>query len=48
MSYLFIFAFISLALGDRSEKYCYDLCQIVFCLYSILGVLWFQVLHLGL
>ena len=48
MSYLFIFAFISFALGDRLKKYCYDLCQIVFCPCSILGVLWFQLLHLGL
>ena len=48
MSYLFIFAFISFALGDRLKKYRYDLCQIVFCLCSILGVLWFQLLHLGL
>ena len=31
-SYLFIFAFISFALGDRSKKYCYDLCQRVFYL----------------
>ena len=47
-SHLFIFAFPSLALGDRSKKYCYDLCQRVFCICSFLGVLWFQVLCLDL
>ena len=26
-SHLFIFAFVSFALGDRSKKYCFDLCQ---------------------
>ena len=26
-SRLFIFAFVSFALGDRSKKYCFDLCQ---------------------
>ena len=48
--YLFISAFIHFALGDRSKKkkHCYNLCQIVFCLCSLLGDLWFQVLHLGL
>ena len=40
--------FILFALGDRSKTYCYDLCQRVFHLCSLLGVLWFQVLHLGL
>ena len=43
-SHLFIFAFVSFALGDRSKKYCYGL----FCLYFPLGVLWFLVFHLGL
>ena len=47
-SHLFIFAFISFALGDVSKKYCYDLGQRVFCLCFLLGVLWFPVLHLGL
>ena len=47
-SHLFIFAFISFALGDRSKKYCYNLCQRVLHLCSLLGVLWFQNLHLGL
>ena len=36
-SHLFIFSF---ALGSRSKKYCYDLCQSVFCLCFLLGVLW--------
>ena len=31
-SHLFIFVFISFALGDRSKKYCCDLCHRVFCL----------------
>ena len=47
-SHLFIFAFISFALGGRSKKYCHSLCQRVFCLCFLLGVLWFPVLHLGL
>ena len=47
-SYLSIFAFISFALRDRSKKYCCNLCQRMFCLCSLLGVLWLQVLHLGL
>ena len=38
-SHLFIFAFVSFALGDRSKKYYYDLCQRVFCLCSLLGIL---------
>ena len=45
-SHLFVFAFISFALGDRSNSYCYDLCQGVFHLCYLLGVSWFQVLHL--
>ena len=47
-SHLFIFAFISFALGDRSKKYCYNLCQRMFFLWYLLGVLWFPVIHLGL
>ena len=47
-SHLLIFAFIYFALGDRSKKYCYDLCQRVSCLCSLLGVLQFLALHLGL
>ena len=46
--HLFTFAFISVALGDRSKKYRYGLCQRQLCLCSLLGVLWFQILHLGL
>ena len=46
--YLFIFAFISFDLGDRSKKYCYNLCQRVFHLSFLLGHLWFQVLYSGL
>ena len=30
------------------RKYCYNLCQRMFCLCSVLGVLWCGVLHLGL
>ena len=30
------------------KKYRYNLCQKVFCLCSLLGVLWFQVLHFSL
>ena len=50
--HLFIFAFISFALGDRFKKYCYDLCQRLFCLCSPLGVsgfqvwFWYHILHL--
>ena len=37
---LFIFAFISLTLGNRAKKKnCCDLCQRVFCLCFPLGVL---------
>ena len=32
-NYLFIFAFVSFVLGDRSKKYCYDLSQRMFCLF---------------
>ena len=45
--HFFIFTFISFILGDWSKKLCYDLCQRVFCLCSLLGVLWFQIIHLG-
>ena len=31
-SNLFIFPFVSFALGERSKKYCCDLCHRVFCL----------------
>ena len=46
--HLLIFAFISFALGDRSKKYCFNLCQREFCLCFSLGVLQYLVLHLGL
>ena len=36
---LFVFAFISFALGDKPQKQSYDLCQRVFCLHFLLGVL---------
>ena len=48
MLHLFVFAFISCALGDRLKKNCYNLCQRVFCLCLPLGILWFPVLHVGL
>ena len=47
-SHLFIFVFISFAFGDRSKDDCYDSRQRMFCLCSLLGVLWFGVLYLGL
>ena len=46
--HVFIFAFISFALEDRSKKYFYDLYQRVFYLYFLPGILWFLVLNLGL
>ena len=46
-SHLFIFAFISIDLEDRSKTYCYNLCQRVFCLRFLL-VLYYAGLHLGL
>ena len=46
--HLFVFAFISFALGDRFKKYGYNLCQRMFCLCFPLGVLWFLILHSGL
>ena len=47
-SHLFIFAFISIALGDCLRKYCYNLCQRMFCQCPLLGVLWCPVLYLSL
>ena len=45
VSHLFIFA----CLGRLEPgKYCYNLCQRVFHVCFLLGVLWFLVLHLGL
>ena len=46
--YLFIFTCFPLPWETDPNKYCYDLCQRVFCLYSLLGVLWFQDVLLGL
>ena len=45
---LFFIAFVSSALGNTSKKYCYNLCQRVFCLCFHLGILWFSILHIGL
>ena len=36
--HLFVFAFISFALGDRSKKYCFDVCRRMFWLCSLLVV----------
>ena len=47
-SHLLIFVFVFFALGDRSKKYCCNLCQRVFCLCFLLGVLEYPVLDLGL
>ena len=47
-SHLFIFVFISLALETDLRKPWYDLCQRMFCLLSLLGVLWCHVLCLSL
>ena len=49
-SHLFIFAFVSFLLGERSTKICYNLSKNVkeFGLCSAVGVLWFQVLNFGL
>ena len=47
-SHLFIFAFIYLALEAEIRKYCYNLCQRIFCLCIRLGVLWCPSLYLNL
>ena len=47
-SHLFIFAFISTALGDWLRKYWYNFCQRMLCLCSLLGVLWCHALYLSL
>ena len=48
-SHLFIFDFISFALGDRSKNKNIDMIYIKeFCLCFPLGVLWLLVLHLDL
>ena len=41
------FCFIYLGLRDRSKKYCSYLCHRMFGLCLLVGVLGFQVLHLG-
>jgi len=46
-SHLFIFPFMSFALGDRAKRYCYNICQRLFLPYFLL-VLWFLVLYLAL
>ena len=46
--HLFIFACISLTLGDRYKKYYYNSCHRLFSLCSPLEVLQFLVLYLGL
>ena len=46
--HLFIFAFISVALGDWPEKHWYNLCWRKFCLCSLLGGLWCHILYLSL
>ena len=46
--YLFSFAFFSFSWETDSKTYCYELCWRMFWLGSLLGILWFQVLHLDL
>ena len=45
---LFILAFFSFALKADLRIYCYSLCQSIFCLCFLLGVLWCQVLYFNL
>ena len=40
---LVYFCFCFLCLRKQIKKYCYDLCQRVFCLCFLLGVFWFPV-----
>ena len=47
-SHLFIFAFIFIALGDWPRKTLLQLTSEMFCLCSLLGVLWCLVLYLNL
>ena len=44
----FIFALTSIALETDLRKHWYDLCQRIFCLCSLLGVLWCHVSYLSL
>ena len=47
--HLFIFAFISFALGDWDlRKCCYDLYLRMFCWCSLLGVLWYSGIFISL
>ena len=45
-SHLFIFVFILLPWESDLRKHWYYLCQRMFCLYTLLGVLWCHVLYL--
>ena len=47
-SHLFIFVFISIAWETDLRKQWYDLCQRIFCLWPLLGVLWCLVFYLSL
>ena len=47
-SHLFIFAYISFALGDDPRKHCYGLCQRIFYLCFHLEVLRCRVVYLSL
>ena len=47
-SHLFIFSFIFITLGDQPIKHCYGLCQRMFCLCSLLEMLWYIFLYLSL
>ena len=47
-SHLFVFAFISIVWETDLRKHWYDLSQRMFCLCSLLGVLWCHVLYLSL
>ena len=44
-SHLFIFVFISITLGDRSKRSCFDLCQRVFCLCFLLEAFQYLTLY---
>ena len=47
ISYLFLVLFL-LPWENDLRKHWYSLCQRMFCLYSLLGVLWYHVLYLSL
>ena len=48
-SHLFVFVFFLLLPWETDQrKHCYDLCQRMFCLCSLLGVLWCHALYLNL